>query len=130
MTDALPQTSLETINIVTLNTKTPWKTVKEEERPCPEEAWGPHLEPGPDGGLIGEFTPVDERVVSLRLRVVGPNKQIKNSVAYSLQILYFLFKTWELIRHGTEQLKTMLGTPVAALPTCVILLNITLEVMF
>ena len=71
MTDALPQTSLETINIVTLNTKTPWKTVNEEERPCPEEARGPHLEPGPDGGLIGEFTPVDERVVSLRLRVVG-----------------------------------------------------------
>ena len=56
-----------------------------------------------------------------------PNKKIENSVAYSLQIL-FLFKTWELIRCGTEQLKTM--SPVAALHICVTLLNITMEVMF
>ena len=34
--------------------KTPWKIIKEEERPCPEEARGPRLEPGPDGGLVGE----------------------------------------------------------------------------
>ena len=44
-----------------------------------------------------------------------PNKQIKNGVAYSLRIL-FIFKTWSLIRRGTEQLKTMLASPVAALP--------------
>ena len=44
-----------------------------------------------------------------------PNKQIKNS-RYSLQIL-FLFKTWELIQRGTERLKTMLASPVAALRT-------------
>ena len=40
-----------------------------------------------------------------------PNKQIKNSFAYLLQIL-FLFKTWELIWHSTERLKTMLASPV------------------
>ena len=42
------------------------------------------------------------------------------TVAYSLQILSSLFKTYELIRCGTEQLKTMLASPVAALRTCVI----------
>jgi hypothetical protein len=58
-----------------------------------------------------------------------PNKQIKNIVAYSLQILSFIFKTWELIRRGTERLKTMLASPVAALRTCATLLNMTLAVM-
>ena len=58
-----------------------------------------------------------------------PNKQIKNRVAYSLQILSFIFKTWELIRRDTERLKTMLASPVAALRTCVILVNMTLAVM-
>ena len=43
------------------------------------------------------------------------NKRIKNSVAYSLQILYFPFKTWELIRRGTEWLKSMLVSLVCAL---------------
>ena len=48
-----------------------------------------------------------------------PNKQIKNSVDYSLQILW----------RGTKRLKTMLASPVFALLTCVILPNLTLAVM-
>ena len=48
-----------------------------------------------------------------------PNKQIKNSVAYSLQ-LPFLFKTQELIRRGSERLKTIsVGVSCVCLATCV-----------
>ena len=33
---------------------TPWKIEEWGGRPCLEEAWGPRLEPGPDGGPISE----------------------------------------------------------------------------
>ena len=68
-------------------------------------------------------------------RCMHPKLSVQNqinkskTVAYSLQILYFLFKTWELIRRGTEQSKTLLASPVAALRTCFILLNMTFAVM-
>ena len=46
-----------------------------------------------------------------------PKQNLKSKSPIRFKYFYFLFKSWELIRCGTERLKTMLASPVATLRT-------------